>query len=123
MRLGESTRSTVFMQPEGIVGELAKKVREAFRQTSPAETRVDQLPADGAGTTLQLLTHNRALARLLTAPPADFLSAEPCPLCSSRERWTWLDGRALCRVCLVLDLAPLTLRRGVRGIDEGAAAI
>jgi hypothetical protein len=27
----------------------------------------------------------------------------------SRERWHWLDGRWLCRVCLVLDLAPWTL--------------
>jgi hypothetical protein len=59
----------------------------------------------------QLLAHKAELLPLLTAPPADFLSEEPCPICGSRERWTWLDGRLLCRVCLVLNLAPLTLVR------------
>jgi hypothetical protein len=49
--------------------------------------------------------------QLLTAAPADCLSVDPCPICGSQERWHWLDGRALCRVCLILDLAPLTLRR------------
>lgn len=49
--------------------------------------------------------------KLLTAPEPDFLSATSCVICGSRERWTWLDGRPLCRVCLILDLAPLTLVR------------
>ena len=58
-----------------------------------------------------LQQHKRDLLKLLTAPDADFLSETPCPHCGSHERWTWLDGRALCRVCLILDLAPLTLVR------------
>ncbi len=60
----------------------------------------------------QLQRHKPVQLQLLAAPPADFLSDAPCPLCGSPERWQWLDGRGLCRVCLILDLAPLTLRRG-----------
>jgi hypothetical protein len=59
-----------------------------------------------------LLSDPAARAQLRAAVPADFLSEELCQTCGSRERWEWLDGRALCRVCLILDLAPLTLRRG-----------
>ena len=59
-----------------------------------------------------LQAHKRALRRLLTAPPADFPSDEPCDACGSRERWLRLDGRELCSVCLVLDLAPMTLGPG-----------
>jgi hypothetical protein len=55
--------------------------------------------------------HKTALLQLLTAPPADAMSEEPCPACGTRERWLWIDGRLLCRVCLVWDLAPLTLVR------------
>ena len=51
------------------------------------------------------------LRHILMAPPADVMSEEPCPVCSSQERWLWLDGRLLCRVCVILDLAPLTLVR------------
>jgi hypothetical protein len=63
------------------------------------------------GLRAQLRAHKSALLQLLLAPPADVLSAEHCPTCGSRERWLWLDGRLLCRVCFILDLAPLTLRR------------
>jgi hypothetical protein len=45
----------------------------------------------------------------LTAPPADTLNDEPCPICGSRERWQWLDGREVCRPCLIMELAPMTL--------------
>jgi hypothetical protein len=57
----------------------------------------------------QLLAHKVALVRLLSAPPADVIANEPCDVCGSRERWLWLDGRKLCRVCLILDLMPMTL--------------
>jgi hypothetical protein len=50
-----------------------------------------------------------ARAQLGAALPADFMSEEPCHTCGAHERWEWLDGRALCRVCLVLDLMPMTL--------------
>jgi hypothetical protein len=56
-----------------------------------------------------LKAYKADLLKPLTAPPADVLSEEYCPMCGSRERWHWLDGRALCRVCLVLDCAPRTL--------------
>jgi hypothetical protein len=59
----------------------------------------------------QVKKHKAALRQLMTAPSADVISAEPCQVCGSRERWHWLDGRLLCRVCLILDLAPLTLVR------------
>jgi len=59
----------------------------------------------------ELLTAHKAdILKLFTAPPADFLSEAPCTTCGSWERWSWLDGRELCRVCLVLDFAPMTLR-------------
>jgi hypothetical protein len=57
----------------------------------------------------QLKAHKTALLQLLTAPPADALSDDPCETCGSRERWRWLDGRLLCRPCLVLDLRPMSL--------------
>jgi len=56
----------------------------------------------------QLRTHKPDLVRLLTAPPADVLSEEPCSTCGSRERWIWRDGREICRPCLILDLVPMT---------------
>lgn len=58
-----------------------------------------------------LKAHKSDVLKLLTAPEADCMSAAPCPICESHERWVWLDGRHLCRVCLILDLAPLTLLR------------
>jgi hypothetical protein len=58
-----------------------------------------------------LQRHKAELMQLLIAPPADAMSDEPCPICGSRERWHWLDGRRLCRVCMVLDFTPLTLAR------------
>jgi hypothetical protein len=56
-----------------------------------------------------IAAHKPKLLQLLTAPEADVLSEAPCPICSSHECWHWLDGRLLCRVCVMLDLAPLTL--------------
>jgi hypothetical protein len=57
----------------------------------------------------QLLVCKVEIMRLLSALPADVLGDEFCDVCGSRERWLWLDGRELCRVCLVLNLAPMTL--------------
>jgi hypothetical protein len=57
--------------------------------------------------------------QLLTAPPADVMSDQPCSTCGSRERWEWLDGRLLCRICLIFDLTPLTLRRGNTSYGHG----
>jgi len=57
--------------------------------------------------------HKAALLQLLSAPPPDFLSIQPCPMCGSRERWQWLDARVLCRMCLSLDLPPAEARGAV----------
>jgi hypothetical protein len=57
----------------------------------------------------QLQANKETLRRHLTAPPADVLGNEPCNVCGSRECWLWLNGRLLCRTCVVLDLAPMTL--------------
>jgi hypothetical protein len=45
------------------------------------------------------------LSRLTTAPakeppPPDQIG-EPCPDCGAAEWWIWLDGRRLCRPCLI----------------------
>jgi hypothetical protein len=58
-----------------------------------------------------LKAHKADILKLLSASPADAMSDEPCPICGSHERWHWIDGRHLCRVCFILDLAPLTLVR------------
>jgi hypothetical protein len=39
---------------------------------------------------------------LLAQYPADELG-EPCTVCGSPEKWVWLDGRRLCRPCLIRD--------------------
>jgi hypothetical protein len=57
-----------------------------------------------------LKVHKGDILKLLSAPPADILSEDPCSICGSHERWHWLDRRLLCRVCLVLALTPMTLR-------------
>jgi hypothetical protein len=49
--------------------------------------------------------------QLLSAPPADVITEQPCLTCGAYERWRWLDARELCRVCLVLGWAPWTLKR------------
>jgi len=61
----------------------------------------------------QLQASKETLRRLLKAPPADVLHDEPCDVCGSRERWMWLDGCELCRVCLILDLVPMSLPSGI----------
>ena len=126
------------------MGELAKKVFEAFRP-SRQERRVRRLlslvnQCATRGVTLtsgfdgrllvspqdvlpeellaQLQTNQPDLVQLLTAPPADVLDDEPCDVCGSRERWLWLDGRELCRVCLILDLRPMSLLSGITGGQE-----
>jgi TubC N-terminal docking domain len=60
-----------------------------------------------------LKAHKAEILQLLTAPPADVMSEHPCTMCGSYERWHWLDGRTLCRLCLVLDFAPMTLAPGI----------
>ena len=119
------------------MGALARQVIERFRDLHTTARGVVQLLAalEAAGITLTIgddglrcdgptgaltddlrrgiRTYNHKLLKLVTADPADMLSAERCPMCASRERWQWLDGRLLCRACLVLDLQPLTLIREV----------
>jgi hypothetical protein len=123
------------------VGELAKQVFEAFRP-SRQERRVRRLlnlrdQCTMLGVTLtsghdgrllgspqdllpeellaQLRDNQTDLVRILTAPPADILDDAPCDVCGSHERWIWLDGRELCRVCLILDLLPMSLLSGITG--------
>ena len=62
-----------------------------------------------------LVEHKTSMLRLLSAPPADVLGDEPCDVCASQERWRWLDGRELCRVCLILGLMPMSLLSGTTG--------
>jgi hypothetical protein len=68
-----------------------------------------------------LKPHKPALWQLLTAPEADLLADDSCPICGSRERWRWWDDRLLCRICLICDLAPLTLVRSGWSVHERIA--
>jgi len=92
--LATLTQAGVSLCPDG----------DTLRYQAPVGVLSDELKA-------ALKAHQPELLKLLTAPEADHLSETPCSLCGSRERWRWIDGRPLCRVCLVLDLAPLTLVR------------
>ena len=56
-----------------------------------------------------LQEYRGSILRLLSASQADVTAHDPCDVCGGRERWLLLDGRLLCRVCLVLDLMPMTL--------------
>jgi hypothetical protein len=42
-----------------------------------------------------------------TAPPPDELG-KPCPACGTKEKWRWLDGRLVCRTCLIQRNPPPT---------------
>jgi hypothetical protein len=63
----------------------------------------------------QLLAHKSDLMRLLSAPPADVMGDEPCATCGSLELWHWFDGRMVCRICLVLDLKPMSMLSAMKG--------
>jgi hypothetical protein len=72
--------------------------------------------ANGVEGALRLMTvegHGLSQATQLVdlAAEADYLDETPCPICASHKRWHWLDSRALCRVCLILDLVPMSLAR------------
>jgi hypothetical protein len=40
-------------------------------------------------------------------PPPDELG-EPCLDCGGKEKWRWVDGRLLCRACLIWGDPPPT---------------
>jgi TubC N-terminal docking domain/Zinc-binding domain of primase-helicase len=59
-----------------------------------------------------MIKHKAELLQLLSTPlapapfqrdvpPADCLSDSPCAVCGSYDRWRWLDGRLICRACLI----------------------
>jgi hypothetical protein len=67
-----------------------------------------------------LIARKAELLRILTAPPPDELG-DPCPDCGSKEKWVWLDGRQLCRSCLIWDESPpADVGERRTGIDAGA---
>jgi len=41
-----------------------------------------------------------------TAPPPDEIG-DPCADCGALEKWRWIDGRSLCRPCLIREARPL----------------
>jgi hypothetical protein len=41
------------------------------------------------------------------APQPTITDVVPCEVCGSTERWTWSDGREICRNCLLHDRTPL----------------
>jgi hypothetical protein len=57
-----------------------------------------------------LKAHKADILKVLTAPPADFLGEDPCAICGSYERWRWLDGRLICRGCLIRGGVPLEVQ-------------
>ena len=100
MRTSKLPVTEILDQCQGLGVTLAPGEHGALR-VSPPRVLTPELRA-------QLQAHKTTLLKLLTAPPADVLGERPCTICGSHERWQWLDGRLLCRVCVILDLAPLT---------------
>jgi hypothetical protein len=49
--------------------------------------------------------------------PPDELS-EPCPDCGSKEKWIWLDGRRLCRPCVIQGGSPPGRCDGIGPLQE-----
>jgi hypothetical protein len=47
-------------------------------------------------------------AHTVTEPPPPDELGEPCPTCEGTEKWRWLDGRFLCRACLIQRNPPPT---------------
>jgi hypothetical protein len=45
-------------------------------------------------------------------PPEEL--GDPCPDCGAKEKWIWLDGRRLCRPCVIRG-GPL--QREAKGIS------
>jgi hypothetical protein len=101
MRTSKLSVTTVLAQCQALGVTLAPGEHGALRVSPPG-----MLPEELRS---QLQTHKASVLQLLTAPPADFLSEDSGLICGSHERWHWLDGRARCRVCLVLDFTPMTL--------------
>jgi hypothetical protein len=67
------------------------------RATGAEDTFVSFGRAQGGGAAV--------FAALLVKYPPDALG-EPCPQCGGQEQWRWLDGRLLCRPCLVREAHP-----------------
>jgi hypothetical protein len=40
------------------------------------------------------------------SPTLDHERGDPCPLCGSRDKWSWTQGRELCRFCLLHGADP-----------------
>jgi hypothetical protein len=68
------------------------------------ETAALVRPEGGKAAILALLRAERAERE---APPPTRTDAVPCEACGSPERWTWIDGREICRECLIHDRTPL----------------
>ena len=109
MRTSNLPVTEILEQCQGLGVTLALGEHGALR-VSPPGVLPSQIKED-------LKAHKVDILKLLTAPLADSMSDDPCATCGSRERWQWLGGRLLCRVCVVLDLMPMSLLSSVK---EGA---
>ena len=79
----------------------ALRVRRCTGLLTPA---LKQLIAAEKVAILALLKAERAARE---APPPTRTDAAPCEACGSPTRWTWIDGREICRECLIQDRTPL----------------
>jgi TubC N-terminal docking domain len=77
----------------------ALRVRRCKGMLTPELT---QLMAAEKAAMLALLRAERAAREAPTRT-----DAVPCEACGSPERWTWIDGREICRECLIHDRTPL----------------
>ncbi len=93
--LGELTRRGVVLTPCGDRPHV-----DAPMSTLTAELR--RAMVQHKAELLQLLSTPLAPAPFQRdAPPVDCLSDTPCTACRSHDRWRWLDGRLICRACLI----------------------
>jgi hypothetical protein len=52
-------------------------------------------------------TAGRPPAIVHQSPTPDHHRGDPCPICGSRDQWSWVQGRELCRFCLLQGTDPV----------------
>jgi hypothetical protein len=77
----------------------------------------NRLPRPNAGNGVTTGSTAPSDAHALTADPPPAMAHDSptpdhergalCPICGSRDKWSWVDGRELCRCCLRQDTDPV----------------
>ncbi len=85
------------------------------KNSAPSPDALTKLPKGGSvgfvsapPGNMEVFTRRQDFSHAASPPPADLIGDDPCPTCGSQEKWRWLDGRLVCRPCLIAGDAPVT---------------